>query len=245
MKKQSNEINILILAAGIEKTKKEDGYPLCLSEINSEPLIQKIINQTNKILNSNLIVNFRDEDVNKFHLDNIVKLLNTNAIVFKIPGETQGAACTALFSISEINNSDNLLIINANEYINIDYASIIENFQKNNYDAGVVVFKSIHPRYSYVKLNESGLVVEASEKNPISNNATTGFYWFSKGSDFVDAAMSSIRKDARVNNLFYICPTFNEMILKNNKIGIYRIEEKLYHPIKSERQLENFENSNL
>lgn len=245
MKKLNKNINILILAAGLEKTRKEDGYPLCLSEINSEPLIQKIINQTNKIPNSNLIVNFRDEDVSKYHLDNIVKLLNPNAKVFKIPGETQGAACTALFSISEINNEDNLLIINANEFINIDYAKTIKEFQEKKYDAGVVVFSSIHPRYSYVKLNEFDLVVEASEKNPISKNATTGFYWFSNGSDFVDAAMSCIRKDARVNNLFYICPTFNEMILKNNDIGIYRIEEKLYHPIKSERQLENFENSNL
>lgn len=245
MNKMHNNINILILAAGIEKNRKEDGYPLCLSEINSEPLLQKIISQTNKIKNCKLIINFREEDINKYHLDNIARLLNPDTKIFKIPGETQGAACTALFSISEINNDDNLLIINANEYINIDYANTILNFNSQKLDAGVVVFKSIHPRYSYVKLDNNSFVVEASEKNPISNNATTGFYWFSKGSDFVNAAMSTIKKDARVNDLFYICPTFNEMILDNKRIGIFKIDEKLYYPIKSERQLENFENSNL
>lgn len=244
MKSLNKKVNVILLAAGSDQSRQKDGYPLCLSEIKSIPLIQKIIIQTNNIPNNNLIVNFREIETNKYHLDNIVKLLNPESKVVKIPGITQGAACTALLSISEINNDDNLLIINGNEYIDIDYAKTINDFSKIKLDAGVVVFKSIHPRYSYVKLDENGYVVEASEKKPISNFATTGFYWFSKGKDFVNAAMGCIRKDARVNDMFYICPTFNEMVLNHKKIGIRMIDEKLYHPIKSERQLENFENSN-
>jgi dTDP-glucose pyrophosphorylase len=235
-------VNIILLAAGLDQSNQRDGYPLCLSEINSVPLIQKIINQTNQINKNRLIVNFRESEANKYHLDNIVRLLNPDSKVVKIPSDTQGASCTALMSINDIDNDDNLLIINGNEYIDVDFTKIINGFINDKLDGGVVVFKSVHPRYSFVKINEKKLVVEASEKNPISNLATTGFYWFSKGKDFVNAAKSCIRKDARVNNMFYICPTFNEMILKNKIIGIHEIDEKLYHPIKSERQLENFEN---
>jgi dTDP-glucose pyrophosphorylase len=235
----------LLLAAGADQTRQIDGYPLCLTEINSTTLLEKIVSQTNKISNNRLIVNFRESDVNKYHLDNIVRLLNPDTRVVRITSDTQGAACTALLSIADINNDENLLIINGNEYIDIDYAKTINNFLQEDLDAGVVVFKSIHPRYSYVKINEDRLLVEASEKKPISNIATTGFYWFAKGNDFVNAAMNSIRKDARVNEIFYICPTFNEMILESKKIGISLIDENSYHPIKTERQLEYFENIKL
>lgn len=242
MNSQSKQVNIILLAAGVEQSKQKDGYPLCLSEVNSVPLIQKIINQTNQITGNRLIVNFRESEANKYHLDNIVRLLNSDSKVVKIPFDTQGASCTALLSIGDIDSDDNLLIINGNEYIDIDFSKIINGFIKDKLDGGVVVFKSIHPRYSFVKLNEMGLVIEASEKNPISNIATTGFYWFSKGKDFVSAAKNCIKKDARVNGNFYICPTYNEMILNNKKIGVHEIDEKLYHPIKSEHQLENFQN---
>ncbi len=50
-----------------------------------------------------------------------------------------------------------------------------------------------------------------------------------------------ILKDAHVNEFFYVCPVFNELILEQAKIGVYRIEARQYHPLKSERQLRHFE----
>ena len=34
-----------------------------------------------------------------------------------------------------------------------------------------------------------------------------------------------IKKDIRVNNEFYVCPVFNELILKNGKIKISNIKK--------------------
>jgi hypothetical protein len=57
----------------------------------------------------------------------------------------------------------------------------------------------------------------------------------------VKAAKNMIRKDASVNGLFYICPSLNELVLEQYKIGMFTIETERYHPLKNEKQLEQLE----
>ena len=57
----------------------------------------------------------------------------------------------------------------------------------------------------------------------ISNEATVGIYNFKKGSDFVDAADRMIQRNLRVNNEFYVAPTYNQLIAEGQTIGIYNI----------------------
>ena len=118
---------------------------------------------------------------------------------------------------------------------------MLRDFAERKLDAGTIVFHSIHPRYSYVALDENNFVIEAAEKKPISQHATTGFYWFARGSDFVSACKSMIEKDSHLNNNFYICPVLNELILIQQKIGVYPIKNHHYHPLKSVRQMQHFE----
>ena len=234
-------MNILILAAGQDQVTQEDGYPLCLAEFDSVPLIQRVADACIALEPQKLIVAFREEDVHKYHLDNILGLLSPQAKVLKIGAPTEGASCTALLAAQDIDADEELLIVNGNELLHADFKAIISSFRQRGLDAGAVVFPSIHPRYSYVRLDKNKLVVEASEKNPISNHATVGFYWFAKGNSFVRAAKNAIRKDARVNGRFYICPTFNELVLEHLRIGVYEIDSRSYKPLKTGRQIEQFD----
>lgn len=235
-------MNILILAAGNPEFDTGDGqYPLCLTEFDGTPLLERITSACQPLQGKRFIFALRKEDVNRYHLDNIVNLLQPEAIAMKIEGSTPGAACTALLAAGHIGGEQELLIISANELLDIDFKEVIDGFRSRQFDAGTVTFQSMHPRYSYVRLNEQELVVEATEKNPISRHATAGFYWFAKGKYFVNAVKNMIRKDSHVNGLFYICPSFNEMILAQKRIGIHRIEAKKYHPLKTERQMQQYE----
>lgn len=234
-------MNILILAAGADQSSQNDGYPLCLTEFDDVPLIQRITEASLALQPRQMIVALRDEDFRRYHLGNIVSLLVPGAPILKVQSRTQGAACTALLATGLIDNEDELLIINGNEFLDVDYQEIVESFRARQLDAGLVVFPSVHPRYSYVRLDKNDLVVEAAEKTPISRNATVGFYWFSQGCNFVRATKNMIRKDAHVSGNFYICPAFNELILEHLRIGVYAIDSKRYHPLKTERQIERYE----
>lgn len=235
-------MNILILAAGHSDFDVHDGsYPLCLTEFDGVPLIERLIIACGKVTNTKFCVALREQDIRRYHLDNIIEILAPGAKILRIKEDTRGAACTALLAVGAIGNDEDLLILNGNEILDEDFLTIITNFRSRKLDAGTVTFTSIHPRYSYVRLNSESMVIEAAEKNPISRNATVGFYWFARGKDFVRAAQNMIRKNATVNDLFYISPVLNELVLEQACIGIYNVETSQYHPLKTERQLMQFE----
>jgi dTDP-glucose pyrophosphorylase len=93
----------------------------------------------------------------------------------------------------------------------------------DNIDAGILVFESTHPKWSFAKLDENGFVSEVAEKKPISNLATVGIYFWRKGSDYIKYAEQMISKNIRVNNEFYVCPVFNEAIQDGKKVKVFKI----------------------
>jgi dTDP-glucose pyrophosphorylase len=92
-------------------------------------------------------------------------------------------------------------------------------------EGGIVTFKATHPKWSFAKVDDNGLVVEVAEKNPISDIATVGFYYWKHGSDFVKYAERMIEKNIRVNNEFYVCPVFNQAIEDRKQIRTFNVKE--------------------
>lgn len=235
--------NILILAAGRGKveTTSEIVYPACITELNGVSVLEKIICNLNGIPEPKYTFAFHAQDMSKYHLDNIASLLVHDARVAVVPENTMGSACTALLAASELDPEQPLLIISANELVDDELHNIIRTFSDRGLDAGTLVFRSIHPRYSYVRLNEEGLITEAAQHKPISKIATTGVFWFSRSADFIEAAKNTIRKNASSNGGFYIAPVFNELILKHKKIGVHEIDKTSYIPLKTIRQIQQYE----
>jgi dTDP-glucose pyrophosphorylase len=141
-----------------------------------------------------------------------------------------------------INNDDELLVVNGDIVVEENISGAIDEFRTRGLDGGIPVFQGVHPRWSYVKVDENGLVSEAAEKRPISRNATAGIYYFACGCDFVQSAMQMIKKDASVDEKFYVCPTFNEMVLMNKRVGILNISRESYFSLASPQGVREYEN---
>ncbi|WP_025600703.1 glycosyltransferase family 2 protein [Burkholderia sp. WSM2230] len=235
-------MNILILGAGVAPIEAADGgYPLLLAEIDGVPLIQRVLETTRTLSNGRVIVALRKADITRFHLGNVVNILNADAKVIPVNDGVKGAACTALLAAPYLDAEEELLILNANQLLDVNLSETIESFRSRGLDAGLITFTSVHPRYSYVRVGDDGLVTEAAEKRPISQHASAGLYWFADGRQFVSAAKSMIRKDAHVEGDFYVTPVLNELVLDQRRIGVHRIDNSKYQPIKSERQLSHVE----
>lgn len=234
-------MNIVILMAGAGKDFENNGqsYPRYLSEIQHEPIIQRVVSSLENLGNK-IICIIKKEDQEKFFLGDMMKILCPEVKVIEVERITKGAVCTALFAIEDIDNDEELLIINGDQLIKTDIAKAINDFRKRKLDGGIITFKSVHPRFSFVATDENGYAVETSEKRPISNQASTGCCYYAKGADFVKSAFAVIEKDESLNGAYYISSTYNEMILAQKKIGVYEILRKDYVSLADYQTMEEF-----
>lgn len=236
-------MNIVILAAGNDDVHSEraDEYPLFLSEIDGEMLVEHLVRKCQDLAPARLLFAVKKEHLSRHHVDDIIRLMVPDAAIVEIAGHTMGAVCTALLLVDYIDLEDELLILNASDFVDADLSIIIQNLRDRGADGGTIIFDSLHPRYSFARLDPEGYVVEVAEKRPISRNATAGCYWYRSAQDFLAASERMIIKDAHVNGQFYVSQTFNEMVLENKVVLAERIDASQYHPVKSSRQVATLE----
>ena len=231
-------MKILLLAAG--RAPAETDPPTLLAEHAGGLLVERFA-AAFAGLDADLVVAVRQSHMRQFRIGDVIGLAAPGAAVVAIDGEPQGAACSALLCIDHIDPERELLIVSGNEWLDIDYGLPVARFRLQGLDAGVVTFPSLHPRYSYVRLDEAGAVQEAAERRPISRAAMASFHWFRRGGDFIAGAKNVIAKDAQVDGQFYVSLVLNELVLRQKRIGTYPVEANRYRPLKTRRQVETYE----
>lgn len=236
-------INILIPLAGKwPYFDDKDNFPGIITNIDGKPLIQIVIENLNTIKEDHkFIFIVQKRDCEDFFLDDILKLItDDNCEIIIVDSETKGAAASALLATKYIDNDDRLIISNGDQLITDDINKILEYFDDSNATGGIISFESIHPRWSYARLDDEGNVTELTAKRPISKNAIAGFYFYNKGKDFVEAAKCMIRKDTNEKGLYYVSPTMNELILKQMKVINYTISTDKYFTFYSPQRVEDY-----
>lgn len=220
-------MNILFLAAGRASRFKEAGYtvPKSLIEAKGKPMIQYAVESLSFVKNAQLLfLVLKEHEDNHAISEKLKKLFGMAIRIIIVDHVTEGAVATALLAREFIDNQEELIISNADHYfISKQFREALQKKDKN-YSGMIPVFEATHSRWSFAKVNEKGMVIEVAEKVPISNTATVGVYFFKHGKDFVWAADQMIRKDIRRNNEFYVCPVFNELIGRGDKIKAVNVE---------------------
>ena len=226
----SNPINIVIPMAGLGSRFSRAGYdhPKPFIDVLGKPMIQRVLDNL-YYTNANYIFLLREEHAIHYSnvLDSIAK--KCRATFVYVNQLTEGAACTVLFSRQLINNDTPLLIANSDQIVDISMACFIEDALTRLLDGSILTFEDNDPKWSYAKLDALNLVTEVQEKKVISKYATVGIYFYSKGKCFVNSAIDMIVHNDRVNNEFYVCPTYNYLIRQGGKIGIYNIMKNQMH----------------
>ena len=161
----------------------------------------------------------------KYNLKETLKMISPGCAIVQVDKLTEGAACTTLLAKEYIDSDEPLLMANSDQFVDWNSNEFMYSMVGDEVDGGILTFKSTHPKWSFVKLDENGFVTEVAEKKPISDTATVGIYYWRKGSDYVKYAEQMIEKDIRVNNEFYTAPVYNEAIADGKKIKIFDINE--------------------
>jgi NDP-sugar pyrophosphorylase family protein len=144
-------------------------------------------------------------------------------VIRTLPEITEGQACTVL-TVSELIDSESpLIIFNSDTHQRSSkLADIISNA---HIDGALSVFQADGEKWSFVRVDGQGFVVETAEKRRISEWCSTGLYYFARGRDFVRHAKAMIDEDERVNNEFYVAPVYNRLVAQGMKIVLDEVDE--------------------
>lgn len=221
---RDSKLNIVIPMAGAGSRFAKVGYtfPKPLIEVQGKPMIQVVLENLN--IEANYIFVVQKEHYEKYALSYMLQLLAPGCKIVQIDGVTEGAACTVLAAKEYINNDNKMMVVNSDQFIEWNSNEIMYSFAADSLDGGLLTFTSSHPKYSYVLLDENGFAKEVVEKKVISNLATVGMYYWTKGSDFVKYAEKMIAENKRQNNEFYVAPVYQEAIDDGKKFRVKNIE---------------------
>jgi NDP-sugar pyrophosphorylase family protein len=196
-----NQVKIVIPAAGAGQRFIVGGYdtPKPFIDIDGQPMINRMLSSLPK--NVEKIIVTQEE-----HKNYVEKFLSDYCVIFT-KANTGGAAKTVLELDAYLNNTDPILILDCDQILHIDYEGTLGDMK--GYNAGILTFqvKNSDPKYGYV----SGfpVVKKTAEKQPISQYATAGFYYFANWGIYKDAAYNMINAACTINNEYYISPVFN------------------------------------
>jgi HAD superfamily hydrolase (TIGR01509 family) len=222
---QGGKLNVLIPMAGAGSRFQQAGYtfPKPLIDVEGKPMIQVVVDNLN--IEATYIYVVQKEHREKYNLDTLLNLITPNCKIVEVDGITEGAACTTLLAKEFIDNDSPLVMANSDQFVEWDSNEFMYKMIEQKLDGGILTFQATHPKWSFAKIDEHGYVTEVAEKNPISDIATVGVYYWAKGSDYVKYAEQMISKNIRTNGEFYTCPTFNEAIADCKRIKTFNIEK--------------------
>ena len=221
---QGGKMNVLIPMAGAGSRFEKAGYtfPKPLIDVNGKPMIQLVTENLN--IEARHIYIVQKSHYEKYNLQQLLNLISPECVIVQVDGVTEGAACTTLLAKEFINNDEPLVISNSDQVFEWDSNEFMYSMVADEVDGGILTFEATHPKWSFAKLGDDGFVTEVAEKNPISNIATAGVYYFRKGSDYVKYAEQMIERDIRTNNEFYVCPVYNQACEDSQKVKVFHID---------------------
>ena len=212
-------ITIVIPMAGNGSRFTKAGYvdPKPLIPVRGKPMISWVVDNLT-VPNATFVFLIRADYPES--CKEYLRTIASGCSIIVVDKVTEGAACTVLLAKELINNTTPLLIANSDQFIEFDAAEFVRSFRESGADGKISTFDGQrNPKWSYAAVKD-GFVTEVREKDPFSDHATTGVYMWKHGSDFVRFAEQMISKNIRVNNEFYVVPTYNEAIAAGLKVTI-------------------------
>jgi HAD superfamily hydrolase (TIGR01509 family) len=232
--------HIVIPAAGQGKRFSDAGYlyPKPLIQVEGSPMIELVMNNFRGL--GEPVIILQKKHCEQYCADTVVQQLQPGTQVVMVDGLTEGAACTVLAASSIIDDERELILVNSDQFLECNLSAFLASARKANADGAILTFRAVDKKWSYAAIASDGYVSRVAEKEVISPFATVGVYYFKQGRDFVRAAKQMIAKNIRVNNEFYVCPVFNELIALGGRVICHEIENYQMHGLGTPDDLEAF-----
>ncbi|SFA69122.1 dTDP-glucose pyrophosphorylase [Cellulomonas marina] len=201
------------------------GYeaPKPLIPVLGRPMIELVVENLRPSVPHRFVFICQAEHVARYDLGTLLPRIAPGAVVVPLDGITEGAAVTVLHAREHIDPDDPLVIANSDQYVDVPADDWVSAGLAPDVDGLILTMEADDPKWSFVELDDAGLVTRVVEKEVVSDQATVGIYLFARGRDFVDAADAMIAADERVNGEFYVAPVYNGLIRAGHRVVVHDV----------------------
>lgn len=186
-----------------------------------------------------IFIAMKDEnnDVESFITRECKKLKIVNYHLILLDYLTDGQATTALLAEKYWEPMNSLLIYNIDTYV--EAGEMNSSMLKG--DGFIPCFQAEGNHWSFVRLDESGKVVEIKEKQRISNHCTLGAYYF-KSCDLYKRLYNDYygNNPELVNGEKYVAPLYDHLLTLGGEIYITDIKPDKVHVLGTPQELQVF-----
>lgn len=190
-------------------------------------------------VNQYIFIAMKDEnvDVEQFIKDSCERLKLHKYHVILLDYLTDGQATTASLAEQYWKEDNALLIYNIDTYVEAGEM----NSTELKGDGFIPCFQADGDHWSFVRLDNSGKVVEIKEKKRISNYCTLGAYYFKTCRLFKELYDEYYSKNNElVNGEKYVAPLYDYLLSKGGKIYISDVSPQKVHVLGTPEELQAF-----
>lgn len=218
-------ITLVIPAAGLGSRFRNVGIETTkpLIPILGRPMLEWVIGNFPLIEGDRIVVIGQKADRlgSNLPLTDLRKFIDVSFI--EIDGITDGPATTVSFALDSIPEDNPVIVANSDQYVSASLVEYVRRTRNPESDGFILTMLAEGNKWSYVGRNTNGAVDRVREKEEISNEATVGIYSWSTASLCRKVIQMQRELGEKVNNEFYVAPTYNFLLGLGLKIDTLNI----------------------
>lgn len=238
-------MKVIITMAGEGSRFKKVGYkvPKHEIEVNGKSLFEWSMLSLKNFFDENFIFIVRKNNYNKKNLECLCDKLGIKKFKLKeIKELTDGQASTAYLCDEYISEDEDVLIYNIDTYIS---GEEMKKDELKKYDGYIPVFKSEGDKWSFIKLDNDGKIVDVVEKIRVSDLGSIGLYYFKNWKDYKEIYLNYKEEIKEKYKEVYIAPMYHYLLKKNKEIGYIILKDENIHILGTPEDLEIFKGEEL
>lgn len=210
-------MKLIMPMAGDGSRFAEAGYqkPKPLIDVNGLPMFVHSVNCIGIEFEEKIFITKKEHN-----LDELIWDWFPEAHVIQVEERTEGTACTLMLAEEHWYDGSSIFVSNCDQHVEWNGDTSWMEF-----DGAIATFDcpDKHPKWSYAQTDENGWVTRVAEKDPISELATVGWYYWKDGRQFEKSVLEMIEADDRVNGEFYTCPTYNYLLKQGCGVRTFEV----------------------
>jgi len=188
---------------------REQGYtdPKPLIDVQGKPMFVRTIESIGLDFDEYIFIVRREHN-----LRDSVLAHYPNAHIVELDALTEGAACSVAAADPYMDDDDSVCVCNCDQFF--EWNSLeFEQHRKN--DGVILLFQDTErdPKWSFAAYEPtSERIFKVAEKDPISEYATAGLYYWRNWGVYMQSLNMMMAADDRTNGEFYLCPAYNHTL---------------------------------